>query len=474
MTSRSDRVRAAARATSIGLAAVLALGFMSARTADASSAGSRSAAPVVGGPGLGDPLFPYAGNSGYQVIHYNIALRFAIHTRAIAATTTITAIANESLSRFDLDFHGLHVDSTTVDGRAAQVRRNGDELVVTPSRALGAGHRFTTVVNYHGVPHAVTDPDGSTDGWVRTADGADAVAEPIGAKTWFPCNNHPRDKATFRVRLNVPVALVAASNGHLVEHRSVGTRGIWVWAENEPMTTYLATAAIGRFRQPIGTAGNVAIRSYIDPVTGSPSHMLDTQHALAFLSRTYGRYPFHDAGVIVDQTGVGYALETQTRPTFDGDTDVRTLVHEFAHQWFGDSVSLHKWEDIWLNEGFATYAEWLWEARTDPSAPQHEFQSAYRTPASDPFWSQAPDNFTNPAQLFAAPVYERGAMTLQALRNKIGSPAFFSLLRGWVTAHAYGHGSTRQFEALAEQLSGQDLQHFFDVWLDQPRKPTSW
>jgi aminopeptidase N len=444
-------------------------------TAAGAVRGRSSPAPVAGGPGLGDRLFPTAGNSGYQVINYDIALRFAIHTGAIEATTRVTAIANEPLKSFHLDFHGLHIDRAAIDGRAAtNVRRTGDELILTPATVLAAGHRFSTVIRYHGVPHAVTDPDGSTDGWVRTTDGADAVAEPIGAMTWFPCNNHPRDKATYRIRLNVPVALAAASNGRLVAHRSLRTRAIWVWAENESMTTYLATVAIGRFRRPTGTAGRISIRSFIDPVTGSPSHTRDVRHALAFLTHTYGRYPFNDAGVIVDRTGVGYALETQTRPTFDSDTDMLTLVHEFAHQWFGDSVSLHRWEDIWLNEGFATYAEWLWEARTDAAAPQREFAAVYRTPAASSFWSIAPDNFSDPAQLFSGPIYERGAMSLQALRNKIGSALLFRLLRRWAGDHAYGHGSTRQFEALAARLSGQDLAHFFDVWLDQPRKPTSW
>jgi aminopeptidase N len=451
----------------------LAAGIVSA-TASGSVHLRSSATPVAGGPGLGDRLFPDAGNSGYQVIHYDIALRFAVHTGAIGATTRVTAIANEPLKSFHLDFHALHIDRAEVDGRAAQVRRAGDELILTPAAVLASGHRFSTVISYHGVPRAVTDPDGSTDGWVRTADGADAVAEPVGAMTWFPCNNHPRDKATYRIRLDVPVALAAASNGRLVAHRSVRTRGIWVWAENEPMTTYLATASIGRFRQRSGTAGGVPIRSFIDPVTGSPSHLKDVQHALTFLTHAYGRYPFDDAGVIVDRTGVAYALETQTRPTFDGDTDMLTLVHEFAHQWFGDSVSLHRWEDIWLNEGFATYAEWLWSARSDPAAPQREFDSLYRTPGSSPFWSVAPNSFSDPAQLFSTPVYQRGSMTLQALRDKIGSAVFFALLRHWAGVHAYGHGSTRQFEALAEQMSGQSLAHFFDVWLDQPRKPTSW
>jgi aminopeptidase N len=446
----------------------------SATNASAQTAPSAVRSPVTGGAGLGDPLFPNAGNSGYQVIHYDIKLRYAIRTHSIRATTTITAIANESLSSFHLDFHGLTIDSLSVNGVASARQRSGDELVVTPVRLLPRVERFTVVVHYHGVPRTYIDPDGSQDGWVSTSDGADAVGEPLGAMTWFPCNNHPKDKASYTIHVDVPLALVAASNGRLVSHRDIGTRGLWTWTEPEPMTTYLTTVAIGHFRHVTGTASGIPIRSFIDPNASPTTHTKDIQHALSFLSQTFGPYPFGDAGIIVDNTGVGYALETQTRPTFDGDTDVQTLVHEFSHQWFGDSVSLKSWQDIWLNEGFATYTEWLWKARTDPAAPRQNFDQECSRSASDPFWTQAPAAFTDPADLFASPVYERGAMTLQALRNKIGSADFFQLLRTWVRENTHGHGTTRQFRLLAEQISGQDLKHFFDVWLYQPVKPTSW
>ncbi len=443
-------------------------------TAAARSTAATHPEPVAGGPGVGDRLFPYAGNSGYQVAHYDIKLRFAAQTGVINATTTLSAMTKVSLRSFHLDFHRLRIDSLTVDGRRSAYHRAGDELVIRPAHPLARHARFTVVVRYHGVPKTIIDPDGSQDGWVKTPDGADAVSEPVGAMSWFPCNNHPLDKATYRISLDVPAGLVAASNGRLIRHTTHHPRGIWVWAENAPMTSYLATVSIGRFRQVTTHAGPIRIRSFIDPLTGSVTHTKHIRNALRFLTATYGRYPFADAGIIVDTTGVGYALETQTRPTFDGGTDVQTLVHELSHQWFGDSVSLRRWQDIWLNEGFATYSEWLWQARLHPRAPQRNFNRLYMIPASSGFWTIAPDNFTDPAQLFSGPVYARGAMTLQALRDKIGSAAFFKVLRSWVRQHAYGHGTTEQFRRLAEHVSGQDLRHFFHVWLDESTKPTAW
>ena len=203
---------------------------------------------------------------------------------------------------------------------------------------------------------------------------------------------------------------------------------------------------------------------------------------LGVLSDAFGPYPFRTVGAIVDsQADLFFALETQTRPVYstvfwldaqgnpvNGDY---VVVHELAHQWFGNDVALARWQDIWLNEGPATYAEWLWEEYEGRATPQEIFEATYDAiPASDPFWSVV---IGDPGVdlLFDNATYVRGAMTLQALRNEVGDDAFWAIIRGWAAAKSGGNTTTDEFIALAEQVSGQQLDELFDTWLFTPAKP---
>jgi aminopeptidase N len=198
--------------------------------------------------------------------------------------------------------------------------------------------------------------------------------------------------------------------------------------------------------------------------------------AVQLYESLYGPYPFNAVGAIVDSAKfVGYSLETQTKPNFPYVPDELTLVHEISHMWFGDSVTLTTWPDIWLNEGFATWSEWIWTERQGNKSAAQWFKGLYSTPAKDTaFWGPAVANFLNPALLFNGTVYYRGAMTLQALREKVGDMTFFQLLKAWAAENRHGNVTTPQFIQLAEQMSGMDLDHFFDVWIFQDAKPTSW
>jgi aminopeptidase N len=198
---------------------------------------------------------------------------------------------------------------------------------------------------------------------------------------------------------------------------------------------------------------------------------------LDFLATQFAHpYPFEVGGGIVDDLFVGFALENQTRPFYDpiffrigqGDT---VIVHELAHQWFGDDIALGRWQDVWLNEGFATYAEWLWADHEGLSTMEQTFIRNYlRFPADDPFW-QLPIGDPGPTRLFDGAVYERGAMTLQALRLTVGDAKFFAVLRAWADQKAGGHATTPEFVALAEQVSGMQLDTLFDQWLFAPGRP---
>jgi aminopeptidase N len=343
---------------------------------------------------------------------------------------------------------------------------------------IQSGSGFTVVVGYAGTPTVVTDPDFSIEGWVPTDDGAFVVGEPQGSPAWYPVNDNPRDKATYDFSVSVPAGLTVMANGVLVSHVTSGGRTTWVWHEADPMAPYLSTATLGRFDLTISTAGGVPSYVAVDPQLSTGNVLRKLPAIVDFYSSIYGPYPFAAAGAIVDSARVvGYSLETQTKPVFDRVPDETTLAHEQSHMWFGDSVTLTEWPDIWLHEGFATWSEWIWSERQGNKSAHQWFEQLYNTPAKDTgFWGPAVAAFTDPALLFNGTVYYRGGMTLQALREKIGDLAFFQLIRDWATQNRYGTVTTAQFIALAEQESGKDLTQFFNVWIYQAEKPApgSW
>ncbi|GAB2576606.1 M1 family metallopeptidase [Microlunatus antarcticus] len=435
-------------------------------------------APVAGGTTVNDSLFPEIGNTGYDVRHYKIALAYA-PDGSVKATTTIEAKADKKLSSFSLDLEGLEVDRVRVEGRDATFARTGTKLVVTPAKA--AGGTFTVVVKYHGKPVTHIDPDGAQDGWVPSKTGATALSEPVGAQTWFPNNNTPRDKATFDVALTVPKKLAAASNGVLRSRKTSGGRTTWSWRQKQPMATYLSLAAIGDFDVYRSTVKlqhgrKITAWSFVQPSLGKAEAQRKLlPKVLAFSEKQYGRYPFDGTGMVIQDLGVGYALETQTRPFFDGVPDDSTLVHELAHQWFGDSVTPRDWGDIWLNEGFATYAEANWAAEHGGPTTWQAFQKTYDgNDASSDLWKPAPNALEDPADLFGEPVYTRGGLTLEALRHRIGDAKMKTLLRAWSKNQAGRSVRTSQFVALAEKVSDQDLGWFFRSWLEVPSKPAGY
>ena len=234
-----------------------------------------------------------------------------------------------------------------------------------PAHRLRKGATFTVVVRYGGEPKVVTDADGSIEGWIPTKDGAFVVGEPQGSPGWFPCNDTPRDKATYDIRVRVPKGLSAVSNGELASRTTKGRWTTFHWHNGDPMATYLATASVGRFRITTGTTpGGVPYYNAIDPKVAKKSRAVVAKLPAVtdYLASLYGPYPFSSTGVVVDNAPfeVGYALETQSRPTYDRPPDEPTLAHEAAHMYFGDSVTLKRWRDIWLAEGFAEFSSWMW------------------------------------------------------------------------------------------------------------------
>jgi hypothetical protein len=654
-----------------------------------------------GAAGIGDPYYPSDGNGGYDVRHYDLDVKYDPATDRLTGVATILAKATQNLSTFNLDFVGLNLRSLTVNGSNAQTQRNGQELTVRPRNGLPNGSTFVVVARYDGVPETLEEF--GLSGFIHTDDGAIVIGEPHVASSWFPANDHPRDKASFSFRITVPNGLQALANGKLLGNERHGAWRTWSWLATEPMATYLAFMSIGHFDihsyrargisywdaidsalfeptapavppasgaqflysqisepaykrltrtitvQPGGaqlsfrayrdteggwdfffvearTAGgddwttlpdinghtsqdvgacpfnwdgiNPFLAHYLEPFTdegdpddpeddvtsctpagtvGTPpgawnavsgqstgwenwtvalanagSTPRDVEVSLTYASDTsvqfagvgiddivsstgvgstgfendgnvldgwvvadvpegsepnqnswepvteipaqpgvatgvqqsfdrqpeiigwesdtFGKYPFSSAGGVVDNVDVGFALENQTRPTYSpgffgpNQSNDFVVVHELAHQWFGDSLAVDTWQNIWLNEGFATYAEWLWSEREGFGTAEEIFNDFAAIPADDSFWELAiGDPGTD--QLFDFPVYGRGAMTLHALRREVGDAKFFRILKTWAAEQAGGTVTTREFIKLAERIARRDLDPLFKVWL---------
>jgi aminopeptidase N len=438
-----------------------------------------AAGAVPGSSGLGDPYFPFAGNGGYDALSYRVKLAYDPSTGFLEGRGKMKAIATEDLASFDLDLRDFVVSSVKVNDAPATYAHEGQELIVTPAANIAMGTQFQVVVKYSGTPGPVVDPDGSWEGWVPTSDGAFVVGEPQGSPAWFPVNDYPTDKATYRFRVTVPVGITAVANGRLVSRTTKSGHTTFVWRHDYPMASYLATVTTGVFNvERYTTASGIPVYNAVDPsqVGKSRPVLRKLPKIIDFYSSVFGPYPFEAAGAIVDYApDVGYSLETQTRPVFWRAPSEATFAHEIAHQWLGDSVTLSTWPDIWLNEGFATWSEWYWKEYVGGRDVAQTFNALYAKPASDTsFWNPPPGDPGGAENLFDGTIYNRGGMTLEALRQKLGDATFFDIMRTWVDENSYGNVTTADFIALAEAKSSMNLDAFFDVWLYQPGKPMEW
>jgi hypothetical protein len=640
-----------------------------------------------GAPGIGDGYFPLDGNGGYDVEHYLLQVRYEPGSDQLNGVATLSARATQNLSRFNLDFDGLDISAVEVDGCAATWSRADGELTITPERGLPDGAPFEVLVRYAGVPQSF--PELGISGFIHTAEGAIVAGEPHSATSWFPANDHPRDRAAYTFEITVPEGLEVIANGALAGQQTRDGWTTWRWEADAPMATYMAGMSLGDLRldayerdgirywdgipagyfigiePPSGerflisqqgdatykrltrvvsvpsegaelsftvlrdtepswdfffveahtvgaddwatlpdrggatstdpgaacfgvvslypfleryigvpsdsgegcvvagdsapwwaasgaSAGNerwtidlsgyagrdvevslsyasdfvvqgrgvfvddIAVStgagttSFEDdgdlfdgwiiagPPEGSPENgsdwrvgtaadappppgdviraTLDRQpEVLAFLEEQFGPYPFDISGAMISDAEISFALELQTRPIYpagvvSNPSNLSIVAHELAHQWFGDSVALESWEHIWLNEGFATYAQWLWDERDGFFSVQQRVDGWLSLEAESSFWSVVVAD-PGPDSLFDTAIYQRGALGLHHLRQAVGDDTFFEILQSWAAAHAGANVSSEDFIAWSEAISGQDLGELFDVWIYRPEKP---
>jgi len=441
-----------------------------------------------GAPSIGDPLFPGLGNGGYDVQHVTLNLRYptAEPIQTVQGLAVIEARATQNLSRFNLDFAGDSVGRVFVDGRPVRSSWEGAELVITPNRTIRDHRRFRVAVPYT----ASTTPEDPTTlitPWFATPSGSFTAFQPNYAHTKFPINDHPSDKAPYTLRFDVPEGTTAVGNGLPTDRRTFRGRTITTFEERDPMAAELVSLNAGALTVVNrGRIGGVVYRDVM------PSHLVDAlepanalapEH-MAFMERYAGRYPFASYGTLSADSNAGFALENQTLSLYPAAFLINAppaayepvMVHELAHQWYGDSVAPERWRDVWLNEGHATWYEQLYGAEKYPEF--YNFEDNLRTYYSQgDIWRaqygpvSSPNSAVNILDLFNPNVYQGGATVLYALRQVVGERTFYEIERRWAQRYEGESASTADFIALASRVSRRDLGPFLRDWLYGSKTP---
>ena len=440
--------------------------------------------PVANGTrgerGLGDPYYPEAGNSGYEVAKYQISVSWDPASATLTGTTTISARASQSLESFYFDL-ALPTTRVSVNGQPATVERQGfADVEVEPTAEIAAGSEFSVVVDYAGKPG---DVDGDAKPWLVTNAEWSAVGEPESSAWWFPANDHPSDPALMDVSVRVPAGMEAISVGRLESADSAQEKDFdtWHWISRQPMATYLNFVSIGQFEVKQGTQDGLpyvyAVSEQLQPANRQKvfAALMTSTHRVRVMESMFGPYPFTEIGGVVPAHDLPFgALENQTRPVYDPRAILNAgyapelVNHELAHMWYGNNVTLRQWNDVFNNEAYASWAQWGYNERTRGRKANDKLNETFEQYANEAgFWQITMIDPGRP-HLFDA-VYARGPMTLQALRNVIGDDAFFRLSRAW--AQAPGSRSLEEWMAAAQAVTTVNLDPFFQAWIYSPTAP---
>jgi aminopeptidase N len=390
----------------------------------------------------------------------------------VEAEVSIELSLTDALESLSLDFIGFDIQDVLVNGESTEFQRTPRKLLVLLPENSAAGDSPTLTVRYNGQttrrPSLFAPFESHLGLFFPDGESLYVLSEPDGSRYWFPNNDHPRDKATYRFELTVPSRLTAVANGTLLDTQPNGDHTTYIWEHDAPMASYLTTVAVGRYTVLEGEGPNgLPLRDYVfsADLTRWEREFANTAEALAWFEGMLGPYPFETYGH-VDVNASGIALETQTMVVMSTDMiDEDVMVHEMAHQWFGDWVSLDSWGEMWRNEGFASYFEFLWPEREGLTAFNNEMNLLQASIESRD--TLQPLDALSPSNLFGYEVYIKGAVVAHALRNEVGDEAFFSSLRLYFSRYGGATASNTDFQEVFEETSGQDLDEFFSYWLSQ-------
>lgn len=444
---------------------------------------------------LPDRYTPGHGTEDFEVMHYDLHLDYQVTTNRLNGHATLSARAAVSLTSITLGLSGLRVLKVRVNGsRPARFNQRNGQAVITLAGSIAAGAEFAVDIRYEGHPSPVRGVWGDV-GWEELTDGVLVAGQPTGAPSWFPCNDHPSHKASFGFTVTTETNYAVVCNGTLVGRHAKASRQTWVYEQAEPMATYLATVQIGRYRiEPLtvgapGPETGLALTAGAAPAQylAAPPGLIATaraalsaqQHMMAVFSRLFGPYPFPGYTVVVADDELEIPLEAQSLSIIGRNhldqtwNSERLIAHELAHQWFGNSLTASRWQDIWLHEGFACYAEWLWsEASGQGSVADHAAEARHGL-------IMKPQDLIigdpGPELMFDDRVYKRGALALHALRTALGDERFFAFLQAWVERNRFGSVCTSQLSELArafgDDVPGFNADAILDSWLYREALP---